>query len=143
MSEYASRSEGANPFLDPVVYFRVTAWALGLVALLGIILFAMEDKPARQALSMDSAFLQFTFSHNILHILLAAACFLFGYAALDAKLVRTFAIVFGGVYLLLGVVGFFVWNTPDDPWFAFTPTLNIVHILLGGWGLVTGLLSKP
>ncbi|MFO1533594.1 MAG: hypothetical protein ABR562_07890 [Thermoplasmatota archaeon] len=140
VSEYATQQPTGNPILDPVVYFRVTTWALGLVALLGIVSTSMTQVPADQFLSLGGTFLQFTWWHNILHIVLAAACGLFGYAAIQGNVVKTFAVVFGAVYLLLGIAGFFTLT--DASTLALTPTVNVVHILLGGWALTAGLMAK-
>lgn len=141
MTEYATRTQSSKAFLDPVFYFRLTAWDLTAVSLMGVLLVSFEAVPRSQYLSLDGAFLQFTWWHNALHVILAAACFLFGYASLQPSLVRTFAIVFGSVYLLLGVAGFFLFTDPAS--LALTPTLNIVHIALGGWALAAGLMARP
>lgn len=142
MTEYGKKT--TSPMLDPVVYFRITAWALGLITLLGIISTALAEssqlKPSEQFLSFGGTFLQFTWWHNGLHVLLAATAALFGYAALQPGLVKVFAIVFGGVYVLLGILGFFVF-VGDNSLLALTPTINIIHLLLGLWGLTAGLLA--
>ena len=143
-----------NPLLlDPVFYFRVTAWVLGLVTLLGIISTSLNysGKPQDQFLSFGGNALQFTWTHNILHVVLAGAAVLFGYGGFHPTLVKRMAIVFGSVYLVLGVLGFFVLEMgdfaigryPEDMGvLALTWTLNVVHILLGAWALAAGLLSN-
>jgi hypothetical protein len=142
MSEYAPVRRQVNPLFDPIVYFRVTAWALGLIALLGVISTAMnQEDVTRQFLSFGGTFLQFTWWHNYIHIALAAACALLGYASLPGQAVKMSAIAFGAVYLILGVLGFFLWNTAEDPFLALTMVLNAVHLLLGAWALAAGLLS--
>jgi hypothetical protein len=133
-----------NPFLDAVTYFRVTAWALGAIAFLGILLAVTQQSNDIRAqwLSMDGLFLHFTWWHNFVHIALAATAFLFGYAAFEVATVKYAAISLGGVYVVLGILGFFLFNTPDDAFLALTPTLNILHLLLGAWGLAAGLATK-
>lgn len=122
-----------SPLVEPGVYWRSTAFALAVVALLGIVLTAME-----QADLLGAGFLVFDWSHNVLHVALAGVAFLFGFGALPARLVRTFAIVFGFVYGGLGLLGFFV---ADLGILHLELGENLVHLALGAWGLVAGLGS--
>lgn len=129
------------PALDPVVVFRISAWILGLVALVGLVSATLPQTKVNDQF-LGGVGLQFTWGHNVLHILLAAAAALFGYAVLEPRLVKSMAIVVGSVYLVLGVLGFFWLNWPaDETVLALTPTLNAVHLLLGAWALAAGLLS--
>jgi hypothetical protein len=134
MSELATPTTTRNPLIDPALYWRVSAFALTAVALLGIVLTAMD-----QATLLGSDFLAFDWSHNVLHVVLAGAAFLFGFANLPANLVRTFAIVFGFVYGGLGVLGFFV---ADLGIIHLELGENLVHLALGAWGLAAGFGSK-
>ncbi|MHB1261546.1 MAG: hypothetical protein ACYC2H_07500 [Thermoplasmatota archaeon] len=134
MSDYATSTTTRNPVMDPTVYWRVSAFALTAVALLGIVLNAME-----QGTLFGADFLAFDWSHNILHVVLAGAAFLFGFGNLPTNLVRTFAIVFGFVYAGLGVLGFFVSEVGP---IHLELGENLVHLLLGAWGLVAGFGSK-
>jgi hypothetical protein len=135
MSDYATSTTTRSPVMDPTVYWRVSAFALTAVALLGIVLTAMD-----QAALLGANFLAFDWTHNILHVVLAGAAFLFGFANLPANLVRTFAIVFGFVYAGLGVLGFFVSDLGGIMHLELGE--NLVHILLGAWGLVAGFGSR-
>ena len=134
MSDYATSTTTRNPVLNPTLYWRVSAFALTAVALLGIVLNAME-----QGTLLGADFLAFDWGHNILHVVLAAAAFLFGFANLPTNLVRTFAIVFGFVYAGLGVLGFFISEVGP---IHLELGENLVHILLGAWGLVAGFGSR-
>lgn len=129
-----TRTAGSNPVMDPVVYWRVSAFALTAVALLGIVLNATGN-----ANLLGKGFLAFDWSHNILHVILAAAAFLFGFAALPGRLVKAFALVFGAVYAGLGVLGFFVHSVGP---IHLEVGENIVHLLLGAWGIVAGIGGK-
>ena len=152
MSDYATPTNTTNPLLDPVLYWRVNAFAVTAVALLGIIMAAIygggHESAKDQALAFDSEHgLGFTWTHNILHVVLALAAFVFGFSAIPARVVKAFAIVFGAVYLGLGVLGFigdFGHNPLGDGALALNlgVTLNVVHILLGGWALTAGLAAK-
>lgn len=129
------------PALDPVVVFRISAWVLGLVALVGLVSATLPQTKVNDQF-LAGIGIQFTWAHNVLHILLVAAAALFGYAALEPRFVKSMAIVVGSVYLVLGVLGFFWLNWPaDETVLALTPTLNAVHLLLGAWALAAGLLS--
>lgn len=134
MSELATSTTARNPVMDPAVYWRTSAFALAAVALLGIVLSAMG-----QADLLGSGFLAFDWSHNILHVVLAGAAFLFGFGNLPANLVRTFAMAFGFVYGGLGALGFFV---ADLGVIHLELGENLVHLALGAWGLVAGFGSK-
>lgn len=134
MSDYATSTTTRNPVTDPGVYWRLSAFALTAVALLGIVLNAMG-----QGDLLGADFLAFDWGHNILHVVLAGAAFLFGFGNLPTRLVRTFAIVFGVVYAGLGVVGFFVNEVGP---IHLELGENLVHLLLGAWGLVAGFGSK-
>jgi hypothetical protein len=134
MSELATPATTRNPVMDPALYWRVSAFALTAVALLGIVLNAME-----QGALLGADFLAFDWTHNLLHVVLAGAAFLFAFGNLPATLVRTFAIVFGFVYAGLGVLGFFVADLGPV---HLELGENLVHLLLGAWGLVAGFGSK-
>lgn len=143
MSEYARTTNNTPTLLQPVIYFRVSALALAAVFLLGTIMMFVDTGAVSRSLGFGDTFLNFTWAHNIIHAVLAAAGFLFGFASLPGKTVRLFAIIFGVVYLALGVAGFFVWTAPADATFlALTPGLNVVHIVLGGYAIASGGMAK-
>jgi Domain of unknown function (DUF4383) len=96
-------------------------------------------------------------AHNLIHIISGAVALYFGLAGTLAA-ARLFCLVFGAVYLLLGVVGFLMGAPgtatvghigPDSRLFALLPgTLELgtmdhtIHILLGILFLIGGLLTK-
>ena len=123
-----------NPVMDPVVYWRVSAFALAAVALLGIVLSTTGNADI-----LGKGFLAFDWSHTILHVILAAAAFLFGFAALPARMVKAFALVFGVVYAGLGVLGFV---TVELGPMHLEVGENVIHLALGAWGLLAGIAGK-
>ena len=85
-------------------------------------------------------------AHNIIHLLSGALALYFGFAASPAN-ARTFSLVFGAVYGLLGVLGFLApqlvatvlqAHEAPGPTGSLTPD-NAVHILLGVIFLFAGL----
>jgi hypothetical protein len=98
-------------------------------------------------------------AHNLVHIISGAVALYFGLAGTLSG-ARLFCLVFGAVYLLLGVVGFLLGSdqavtagmpgmTPDPRLFKVIPGVlelgqmdHIVHILLGVVFLAGGLLTK-
>lgn len=134
MSEYATPTNTTNPIMNPVLYWRVSAFALTAVALLGIVLNAINEGDL-----LGKNFLAFDWTHNILHVVLALAAFIFGFAALPGNVVKTFAIIFGFVYAGLGVVGFI---TDEVGPIGLELGENLVHLLLGAWALVAGFGAK-
>lgn len=148
MSDYATPTNTSNPILDPRVYWRVSAVALTAVALLGITLALVSGGGAEstkdQALAFDSHHgLGFTWTHNVVHVILAAAAFVFGFAPMPGKALKAFAVLFGFVYAGLGVLGFLLAN-PLGTGLALNlgVSLNLVHILLGAWALTAGFAAK-
>ncbi|MGB1697661.1 MAG: hypothetical protein ACPHK8_04620 [Thermoplasmatota archaeon] len=139
MSEYAQQpTNTTNAFLNPRVYWKVSAFALSAVALLGIVvnIFAGNNE------GLDN-FLKFDWAHNVLHVVLAGAAFLFGFGNFSGQITKTFAIIFGFVYLGLGVVGLIGGLT-----FELAGLLslelgeNLVHVVLGGWALTAGFAAR-
>jgi uncharacterized protein DUF4383 len=96
-------------------------------------------------------------AHNLVHIISGAVALYFGLAGTLAG-ARLFCLVFGAVYLLLGVVGFVLGKEgtatvahigPDAHLFALIPgqlelgTMDhYVNILLGVVFLIGGLITK-
>ncbi len=137
MSDYATPTNSTNPIMNPVLYWRVSAFALTATALLGIVLNAID-----QGTLLGADFLAFDWTHNILHVVLALAAFVFGFANLSGTVVKAFAIIFGFVYLGLGVVGFVIGNAQSLGPITLELGENLVHVLLGGWALVAGFGAK-
>src|SRR5262245_52802498 len=85
--------------------------------------------------------------HNVIHLVSGAVALYFGLKATRAAS-RTFCIVFGIVYGLLGLVGF-VAGGPDRmltllPGQLVLGTMDhVVHLILGAVFLCAGLYKKP
>lgn len=138
----------SNPLLDPKVYWRVSAFALTAVAILGIVMAAIsgggQESAKGQMLAFDSHHgLGLTWTHTAVHVVLAIAAFIFGFGNLGSGVTRTFAIIFGIVYAGLGILGFIVAN-PLGGGLALNlgVSLSVVHLLLGAWALTAGLASR-
>ncbi|MEA3189897.1 MAG: hypothetical protein QOD77_479 [Thermoplasmata archaeon] len=146
MSEYARPTNNLPAVLNPVICFRVSTIALAAVAVLGFVAnITANDKAGYGFLSFEGGFLPFTYTHDIVHLVLACAAFLFGFANLPGNTVKVFAIIFGAVYTALGIVGFFAFQAAaagGDTFLGLSLPLNIVHILLGGYALAAGFLAK-
>jgi hypothetical protein len=87
-------------------------------------------------------------SHNLVHIISGAVALYFGTAGTLSG-ARLFCIVFGVVYLLLGVAGFAL-GTGEDRTFDALASLglllgtmdHVIHVLLGLVFLIGGFLTK-
>jgi hypothetical protein len=85
-------------------------------------------------------------AHNLVHIVSGAVALYLGLAG-SLSSARLFCIVFGLVYLLLGIVGFLL-GTGSDRMFDVAGILHlgtmdhIIHIALGIIFLIGGLLTK-
>jgi uncharacterized membrane protein HdeD (DUF308 family) len=88
--------------------------------------------------------------HNIIHLISAALALYFGFAA-SPSAARTFSLIFGAIYLLLGALGFIApgpvirliqaHHTPGG--LRSLVADNIVHLLLGAIFIIAGLARAP
>jgi hypothetical protein len=86
-------------------------------------------------------------AHNLVHLVSGAIALYFGFAG-SLSGAKTFCIVFGIVYLALGILGQFVLGAGADKMWNVLGILelgkmdHLIHILLGVVFLVGGLLTK-
>ncbi|MFN2578550.1 MAG: DUF4383 domain-containing protein [Pyrinomonadaceae bacterium] len=83
--------------------------------------------------------------HNLVHIVSGAIALYFGFAGSPSG-ARAFCLIFGVVYLLLGVVGWFMGTGPEHMFNVGTLLMlgkmdHIIHILLGLVFLIGGALG--
>ena len=84
-------------------------------------------------------------AHNVIHLVSGAIALYLGLKG-TLSAARMFCLVFGAVYLLLGIVGF-VAGTGDDRMFNVAGLLHlgtmdhIIHLLLGAIFLIGGLMT--
>ena len=83
--------------------------------------------------------------HNVVHIVSGVIALYFGFAgALSGA--KAFSLVFGVVYLALGILGFALGKTPDRIWEVGPLHLgqadHAIHVLLGVIFLAGGLFTK-
>jgi hypothetical protein len=114
---------------------------IGIVLLLvGIIGYASPNLMGMHLTSM----------HNIVHLLSGLLALYFGFFT-AAKAARSFSIMFGAIYLFLGLLGLIVPEAMASILQMQGTTVtsnylmpdNIVHLLLGGLFLIAGLVSSP
>lgn len=82
-----------------------------------------------------TSFLAFDWTHNVLHVVLAAVALYVGFGPVGAAMTTNYARYFGIVYLALGVLGFFV---PALGPLHLELGENVIHLLIGGWGAYAG-----
>ncbi|MEA3144275.1 MAG: hypothetical protein QOG31_1599 [Thermoplasmata archaeon] len=138
MSEYATSNRTLNPFTAGG-YFRATSIVLALVGVLGIVLAAIGQSRLLAFSDSGPGFLTLTFTHSVVHLVLAAVAALLGFGSVAPNVTKAMAIIIGAVYGGLGILGFFVEN-PLGGSLALTLGLggNLVHLLLGTLGVVAG-----
>ena len=86
-----------------------------------------------------------TGAHNVIHLISAALALYFGFVA-SPSAARSFSLIFGAIYLLLGALGFIAPGVvssalrahaaPGSPFNLAQD--NIVHLLLGAIFLIAG-----
>ena len=84
-------------------------------------------------------------AHNLVHIVSGALALYFGFAG-SAGAARGFCIIFGLVYLLLGVAGWFLGTGPEHMFPVASLLMlgkmdHIIHLLLGVIFLAGGVLG--
>ena len=89
----------------------------------------------------------FTLAHNVIHLVSGAISLWLGLKGTPGG-AKTFCLVFGLVYLLLGVCGFLL-GTGDDRMLTLIPDQlmfgtmdHIIHVLMGAIYLFGGLTTK-
>lgn len=84
-------------------------------------------------------------AHNVVHIVSGAIALYFGFAG-TLSAAKTFCLVFGVVYLALGILGFALGTGEDTMWMVGPLHLGTadhgIHGLLGVVFLAGGLLTK-
>jgi len=84
-------------------------------------------------------------AHNIIHLISAALALYFGFAA-SPSAARTFSLIFGAIYLLLGALGFItpgpviaLLRAHETPGGLYSLAAdNIIHMLLGAILMIAG-----
>ena len=83
--------------------------------------------------------------HNIVHIVSGLLAIYFGFAG-SLSAARAFCLIFGIVYLALGILGFAFGTPPDAMWHVGPLELGTadhgIHVLLGVVFLAGGLFTK-
>lgn len=86
-------------------------------------------------------------AHNVVHLVSGPLALYFGFSA-SLSAAKTFATVFGVVYLGLGILGFAFGAPPDRMWVVVPNALMFgtadhgIHVLLGVIFLAGGLFTK-
>lgn len=86
-------------------------------------------------------------AHNAVHIVSGIIALYFGFAG-SMSAARGFDLVFGAVYLLLGVVGYLVGDAGNMHMLHIGPLMlgnmdHIIHIAVGILFLIGGLMTGP
>ena len=83
--------------------------------------------------------------HNVVHIVSGAIALYFGFAG-TLSAAKTFCLIFGVVYLALGILGMALGTAPDRMWMVgpleFGQADHGIHILLGVIFLAGGLFTR-
>lgn len=125
-----------NPIADVTTFWRISGVAVAAVAVLGIVLNAVDNG------NLLGSFLTFDWTHNIVHVVLAAIALVMGFATVAMNTSKMVAKVFGAVYLLLGVAGFIsagLFGLGDAIGLELEIGENLVHLVIGAWGLYAGM----
>lgn len=106
------------------VYARAAGWVALLLGIIGLFVHDLLG------------LIQFDAMHTIIHLVLG----ILGIAAArHVKWANYYAYVLGTCYLIVGIVGFFF---PVLAGLHLEVTENLLHILLGAWGLYAALGEK-
>ena len=87
-----------------------------------------------------------TTPHNLVHIVTGAIALYFGFAG-SLSSAKIFALVFGVVYLALGILGLVLGTGPDKMWMPagvlhLGQSDHFIHVVLGIVFLAGGLFTK-
>lgn len=84
--------------------------------------------------------LEFTTHHNIIHLASGLVGVAVGFGGGPAAW-RMFALIFGAVYTLVAIIGFMGYTDLGPIMLHLNMSYNIIHILIGGLGLLAGMAS--
>jgi hypothetical protein len=134
--------ETGNPIANLDVYWKVSAIALAAVAALGIVINILGGN---YAYTPDAALMQdvlvFDWTHNVVHVALAALAGAFGFGSFSHEASANTAKVIGVVYIALGVLGFVpavAGALESLIGLGLEAGENVIHLLLGAWGAYAG-----
>ena len=86
-----------------------------------------------------------TTPHNVVHLVSGAIALYLGFAG-TLSAAKAFCLVFGVVYLALGILGMALGTAPDRTWMVgplhFGQADHAIHVLLGVVFLAGGLFTK-
>lgn len=138
MTTTATRTTQAheNPIKDVHTYWKVSGMGLAAIAILGIIVNILFGN--QQGIP---GFLVFDWTHNIVHVALAALALGVGFGNVNLAIARPLALVVGIVYLALGVVGFIAGNLFSFMGLHLQFGENLVHLLIGAWGVFVAMAN--
>jgi Domain of unknown function (DUF4383) len=84
-------------------------------------------------------------AHNVVHIVSGVVALYFGFAG-SLSGAKAFSLVFGVVYLALGILGLVLGEPPERLWMVgplhFGTADHAIHLLLGAAFLAGGLFTK-
>ncbi|HUR61403.1 MAG TPA: hypothetical protein VM286_03445 [Candidatus Thermoplasmatota archaeon] len=125
-----------RPARDPArMWMMVLGWVLVLTAILGLIQPVVDI--------MHKMYFHIESGEMVLHWILAAVTLGLAYGLKDNRVLATLVIAYGAVYLLVGILGFFM-GKPDSPVAGWHVDIgdNILHIVLGLVTLGAGMASR-
>ncbi|MEK6985248.1 MAG: hypothetical protein AABX89_02560 [Candidatus Thermoplasmatota archaeon] len=114
------------------MWLKILGVVLTLTAILGFIP-ALVDVMHNLTINIEGGEL-------VLHMILAGLTFGLAFGVKDDAVLATLTIVYGAVYLLVGVFGFAV-SSIGDLWHVGLGD-NLLHLALGGVTLVAGMASR-
>lgn len=136
------QAEAGSILANVDIYWKTSAIALAAVALLGIVVnLAGGNFAYTPDVSAMEGILVFDWTHNVVHVALAAVAGAFGFGSFSSKLSANAAKVVGVVYLALGVLGFVPAVTElleSSIGLGLEVGENLIHVTLGAWGAYAG-----
>lgn len=126
-------STNVNPVKDVQTYWKISGLGLAAIAVLGILVNLLFGN--QQGVP---GFLVFDWTHNIVHVALAALALGIGFGGASPAVARPLALVVGTVYLALGLLGLFAGGILSFMSLHLELGENLVHLLIGAWGVIAG-----
>ncbi|MBI1723310.1 MAG: hypothetical protein HYR48_05320 [Gemmatimonadetes bacterium] len=118
--------------MNPKLYGKLVGAVLVVVGVVG---FIVPD-----LLGMDLGV-----AHSLVHVGSGALLAVLGFGTASQDATKTVVLIFGVVYTLLGIVGFFMDSVvPKFPIYETGALVNVIHLAVGLLGLAAALMGgKP